>query len=186
GLEPRLSAFVPETAQSIGGRDALRGGEGAARVRDAHEPRSGESVLFGELAQKRAPHLAGSGQRGGEAGQSARPGGAWSEGKDRRHLGPRQARRDSRGGPRVVGWERGLRVADATTHLPANRAHSGRLPQELAPQRELPPAGCPGFEGPFPQPVLMSCALSSSPGEDGQTERKRASTTRVDAHICPT
>src|SRR2546428_4983090 len=90
---------------------------------------------------------------------------------------------------RRTAWRRvgaRMRVADATAHLPASLVFRAWLPQELAPQRELPPAGCPGFEGPFPQPVLMSCAVSSSPGEDRQTARKRAGTTPVDAHICPT
>ena len=79
GLEPRLSAFVPETAQSIGGCDTLRGGEGAPRVRDAHQPRNGKAVLLGELAQKRAPDLAGSEQRDGDAGKSVLAGGGLSE-----------------------------------------------------------------------------------------------------------
>jgi len=42
-----------------------------------------------------------------------------------------------------------------TAHLTARV-----LPQELAPGERVGFAGCPGFQGPVPQPVSMSAAKS--------------------------
>jgi len=64
---PGFPPSSPETAERIGGRDAVRSGKGAAGVGEGDEPRGGKSALLGELMQKRGSHLSGSKQRDRDA-----------------------------------------------------------------------------------------------------------------------